>query len=129
MFPLRWKATLNLSFHKEARGGMFHGRTHMVRAFTRPCPARRLAGSPRLGWIDNVRQDALSLGIRNWQFKVVDQWRNLVKAAVRLQASADEEYMAEILEFSSLDFLGHLHLFVNVKHHLGCFSLFWSKLC
>ena len=49
---------------------------------------RRPQGSPRMRWVDNVRQDAISLGVRNWQAAAVDRgrWKNLMEAAVGLQA-------------------------------------------
>ena len=38
-------------------------------------------------WVDNVRQDATSLGARDWQVSARDrgQWKAVVEAAVVLQ--------------------------------------------
>ena len=38
-------------------------------------------------WVDNVRQDVTSLGVRDWQDSTRDggQWKAVVEAAVRLQ--------------------------------------------
>ena len=47
----------------------------------------RPQGRPRMRWVDNVRQDATSLGARDWQVSARnrDQWKAVVEAAVRLQ--------------------------------------------
>ena len=49
---------------------------------------RRPQGRPRMRWVDNVRQDAISLGVRDWQTAALGRgrWKNLVEAAVKLQA-------------------------------------------
>ena len=49
---------------------------------------RRPQGRPRMRWADNVRQDAISLGVRDWQTAALDRdrWKDLVEAAVKLQA-------------------------------------------
>ena len=48
---------------------------------------RRPQGRPRLRWVDNVRQGATSLGVRDWQAAARDrgQWKAVVEAAVGLQ--------------------------------------------
>ena len=48
---------------------------------------RRPQGRPRMRWVDNVRQDASSLGVRDWQVSARDrgQWKAVVEAAVGLQ--------------------------------------------
>ena len=53
---------------------------------------RRPQGRPRLRWIDNVRQDATSLGVRDWQAPAKDrgQWKAVVEAAVKLQTEPTE---------------------------------------
>ena len=47
---------------------------------------RRPQGRPRMRWVDNVRQDAISLGVRDWQAAALDRrrWKDLVEAAVGL---------------------------------------------
>ena len=49
---------------------------------------RRPQGRPKMRWADNVRQDAISLGVREWQAEALDRgrWKDLVEAAVGLQA-------------------------------------------
>ena len=49
---------------------------------------RRPQGRPRMRWVDNVRQDAQTLGVRYWEATAIDrgQWRAWVAAAVGLQA-------------------------------------------
>ena len=49
---------------------------------------RRPQGRPRMRWVDNARQDAMSLGVKDWQAVALDrrQWKDLVDAAVGLQA-------------------------------------------
>ena len=49
---------------------------------------RRPQSRPRMRWADNVRQDAISLGVKDWQAAALDRglWRDLVEAAVGLQA-------------------------------------------
>ena len=48
---------------------------------------RRPRGRPRLLWVDNVRQDATSLGVRDLQASARDrgQWKAVVEAEVGLQ--------------------------------------------
>ena len=48
----------------------------------------RPQGRPRMRWVDNVRQDAISLRVRDWQAAALDRhrWKDLVEAAVGLQA-------------------------------------------
>ena len=49
---------------------------------------RRPQGRPRMRWVDYVRQDAISLGVRDWQAAALDRgrWKDLVGVAVGLQA-------------------------------------------
>ena len=49
---------------------------------------RRPQGRPRMRWVDNVCQDAISQGVRDWQAAALDRRRrkDLVEAAVKLQA-------------------------------------------
>ena len=49
---------------------------------------RRPQGRPRMGWVDNVHQDAISLGVGDWQAAALDRgrWKDLVEAARGLQA-------------------------------------------
>jgi len=44
-------------------------------------------GRPRLRWVENVRQDATSLGVRDWQRSAGDrgQWKAVVEATLGLQ--------------------------------------------
>ena len=48
---------------------------------------RRPQGRPRMRWVDNVRQDANSLGVRDQHAAALDrrQWKDLVEAVVGLQ--------------------------------------------
>ena len=44
-------------------------------------------GRPKMRWVDNVRQDASSLEVRDWQASARDrgQWKAVLEAAVGLQ--------------------------------------------
>ena len=59
------------------------------KAFFVRAAERRPQGRPRMRWVDNVRQDAISLGVRDWQAAALDRrrrWKDLVEVAVGLQA-------------------------------------------
>ena len=53
-----------------------------------PGGGKAAAGRPRMRWVDNVRQVAISLGVRDWQAAALNRgrWKDLVEAAVGLQA-------------------------------------------
>ena len=59
----------------------------IYKALYRRAMGRRPQGRPRLRWVDNTRQEATSLGVRNWQVSARDrgQWKAVVEAAVGLQ--------------------------------------------
>ena len=60
----------------------------IYKAFYGRAAGRRLRGRPRMRRADSVRQDAISLGVRDWQAAALDRrrWKNLVEAAIGLQA-------------------------------------------
>ena len=49
---------------------------------------RRPEGRLRMRWVDNVRPDVISLGVRNWQAAALNRrrWKDLVEAAEGFQA-------------------------------------------
>ena len=59
-----------------------------ARAVAGRAAGRRPQGRPRMRGVDNVRQDPISLGARDWQAAALDRgrWKDLVEAAVGLQA-------------------------------------------
>ena len=58
------------------------------KAFYGRVAERRPQGRPRMRWVDNVRQDAILLAVKDWQSATLDRcrWKDLVEAAVELQA-------------------------------------------
>ena len=64
------------------------GREGIHKALYGRAAGRRPQGRPRMRRVDNVCQDAISLGVRDWQAAALDRrrWKGLVEAAVGLQA-------------------------------------------